>query len=204
MLRSQIESGEAKMQSPPQPIERAEPDGAQALVLRPFVEGDRSAVLAIFDANVPAFFAAEERGWLEDSLSDLDGPAFLVTVGGDAAAFGGYEIWDYYDKALLYWGMAHPRFHGRGLGRWLLAERLALIAGEAPPTRWVTVDTSPTIAPFFLSQGFETASVWPHGYRAGGEMHVMRFDLASTSLEALRARSAAAYRAAEAKLETGA
>ena len=191
------------MESQFEPTDGAQPETAVGLVLRPFVEADRPAILEIFDANVPAFFAREERGWLEDSLGDLDGPAFVVTVAGEAAAFGGYEIWDYYDKALLYWGMAHPRFHGRGLGRWLLAERLALIAEETPPTRWVTVDTSPTIAPFFVSQGFETASVWAHGYRAGGEMHVMRFDLASTSSEALRARSAVAYAAAKAKLEQG-
>ena len=167
-------------------------------MLRPYSEADRSVVLALFDANVPAFFAPGERHWMEDSLDDLDGPAFLVTVGGVAAAFGGYEMWDYYDKALLCWGMAHPRFHGRGLGRWLLAARLALIAEETPPTRWVTVDTSPKIAPFFLSQGFETASVWPQGYRTGGDMHVLRFDLAATNGEALKQRSAAAFLAAQA------
>ena len=179
---------------------RDEPRGeAPALVLRPYVEADRPAVLALFDANVPTFFAPDERHWLEDSLEDLDGPAFLVSVNGVAAAFGGYEIWDYYDKALLCWGMAHPRFHGRGLGRWLLAARLALIAGEIPRTRWVTVDTSPKIAPFFLSHGFETASVWPQGYRMGGEMHVLRFDLAATDAEALKQRSASAFRAAEAR-----
>ena len=172
---------------------------APSLTMRPYVEADRPAVLALFDANVPVFFAADERGWLEDSLDDLDGPAFLVTVDGEAAAFGGYEVWDYYDKALLVWGMAHPRFHGRGLGRWLLAERLALIARETPPTRWVTVDTSPKIAPFFLSQGFETASVWPHGYRTGGEMHVLRFDLATTTAEALKRRSDVAFQIAEAR-----
>ena len=122
-----------------------------------------------------------------------------MTVDGEAAAFGGYEIWDYYDKALLVWGMAHSRFHGRGLGRWLLTARLALIAEETPPTRWVTVDTSPKIAPFFLSQGFKTASVWPGGYRAGGEMHVLRFDLATTSAEALKQRSAAAFQIAQAR-----
>ncbi len=172
---------------------------ACSLALRPYAEADRSAVLELFDANVPSYFAPDERGWLEDSLDDLEGPAFVVTVDGAAAAFGGYEIWDYYDKALLCWGMAHPSFHGRGLGRWLLAERLALIAEETPPTRWVTVDTSPKVAPFFLSQGFETASVWPHGYRAGGEMHVLRFDLTATTAGALKQRSAAALRAAEAR-----
>ena len=169
---------------------------APSLILRPYTEADRAAVLALFDANVPTFFGADERGWLEDSLDDLDGPAFLVTVDGSAAAFGGYEIWDYYDKALLFWGMAHPSLHGRGLGRWLLAARLAMIAEETPSTRWVTVDTSPKVAPFFLSQGFETASVWPHGYRAGGEMHVLRFDLASTTAEALERRSDAAFQVA--------
>ena len=170
---------------------------ACSLILRPYVEADRLAVLALFDANVSAHFAPDERGWLEDSLDDLEGPAFIVTVDGVAAAFGGYEIWDYYDKALLFWGMAHPHHHGRGLGRWLLAARIALIAEETPPTRWVTVDTSPMVAPFYLSQGFETAGVWPHGYRTGGEMHVLRFDLAATTLEALRQRSAAAFQAAQ-------
>ena len=70
---------------------------ARSILLRPYAKADRPAVLALFDANVPAYFAPGERGWLEDSLDDLDGPAFLVTVDGAASAFGGYEIWDYYD-----------------------------------------------------------------------------------------------------------
>ena len=167
--------------------------GAPCLALRAFVQADRSAVLDVFDANVPIYFAAEERDWLEESLDELDGPAFIVTVDGAPAAFGGYEIWDHYDKALLCWGMVHPHFQGAGLGRWLLAARLSFIAEEEPLTRWVTVDTSPRIAPFFLSQGFETASVWPQGYRAGGDMHVLRFDLASTDLQALKARADVAH-----------
>ena len=89
--------------------------------------------------------------------------------------------------------LAHPRAHGLGLGRWLLLERLARIARAEPPTRWVTVDTSPRVAPFFERHGFETAGVWPHGYRAGGTMHVLRYDLAATTPAALDAAAAAAY-----------
>lgn len=163
------------------------------LALRPYAGEDRAAVLAIFDANVPAFFGAGERGWLQDSLDDLDGPAFVVDLNGAPVAFGGYEVWDYYDKALLTWGMAHPRAHGMGVGRWLLSARLAMIARETPATSWVTVDTSPRVAPFFERHGFETASVWPHGYRAGGAMHVLRFDLSATSAGALDAAADAAY-----------
>ena len=171
------------------------------LVLRPYADADREAVLAVFDANVPAFFSADERGWLEDSLNDLDGPAVLVELDGEAVAFGGYELWDYYDKALLTWGMAHPRVHGAGVGRWLLLARLAMIARETPATSWATVDTSPRVAPFFLRHGFETAGVWEHGYRAGGTMHVLRFDLSSTTPEALDARAAAAYARALTRLD---
>lgn len=170
------------------------------LVLRAYAEADRASVLAIFDANVPDFFGADERGWLVDSLDELEGPAFVVALDGEPLAFGGYELWDYYDKALLYWGMAHPRAHGLGLGRWLLLERLARIARTTPPTRWVTVDTSPRVAPFFLRHGFETASVWPHGYRAGGTMHVLRYDLAATTPAALDAAASAAYASAARKL----
>lgn len=163
------------------------------LALRAYADADREAVLAVFDANVPEYFGADERGWLEDSLDELDGPAFLIDLDGEAVAFGGYEVWDYYDKALLVWGMAHPRVHGAGVGRWLLLARLAMIAREAPATSWATVDTSPRVAPFFLRHGFETASVWRRGYRAGGTMHVLRFDLCATTPDALDARAAAAY-----------
>jgi GNAT superfamily N-acetyltransferase len=171
------------------------------LALRPYADADRAAVLAIFDANTPEFFGRGERGWLEDSLDDLDGPAFLAELDGAAVAFGGYEMWDYYDQALLTWGMAHPAVHGRGVGAWLLWARLAMIARETPATSWAVVDTSPQVAPFFLRQGFETGEVRPHAYRAGGTMHVMRFDLSAHAPEALDARAGAAYATALSKLD---
>ena len=161
--------------------------------MRPYADADRGAVLEIFEANTPAFFGADERGWLEDSLDALDGPAFVVALDGEAVAFGGYEVWEYYDKALLVWGMAHPRVHGAGVGRWLLLARLARIARETPATSWASVDTSPRVAPFFLRHGFGTASVWPRGYRAGGTLHELRFDLTATPASALDARAEAAY-----------
>ena len=171
---------------------------ACSLVLRSYVEADRPAVLALFDANVSTHFTTDERG-LARGQPRRPGRTRLPrnSVDGVAAAFGGYEICDYYDKALLFRGMAHPCHHGRGLGRWLLTERLARIAEDTPPIRWVTVDTSPKVVPFFLSQGFETAGVWPHGYRTGGEMHVLRFDLAATDVASLKRRSAANRHAAE-------
>ncbi len=158
------------------------------IAVREYGEADRAAVLAIFDTNLPDYFAPSDRTWLEQTLDDPDGPAFLVTVDGAPAAFGGYELWDDYNKALLFWGMAARRHHGSGLGKLLLFERLLHVATHAdPPTRYVTVDTSPMVSPFFEHAGFELTSVWPEGYRSGMTMHELRYDLAATTPAALRA-----------------
>jgi len=169
--------------------------------VRAYDAADRAAVLAIFDSNLPEYFGAGDRGWLEETLDAPDGPAFVVTVDGAAAAFGGYEIWDHYNKALLYWGMAGRRFHRCGLGRLLLFERLIHVARHAdPPTRYVTVDTSPLVAPFFRRCGFALTAVWPEGYRSGMEMHELHFDLAATTIAALTTRREAALAAVEAAI----
>jgi len=169
--------------------------------VRAYDAADRAAVLVIFDSNLPEYFGAGDRGWLEETLDAPDGPAFVVTVDGAAAAFGGYEIWDHYNKALLYWGMAGRAFHRCGLGRLLLFERLIHVARHAdPPTRYVTVDTSPLVAPFFRRCGFALTAVWPEGYRSGMEMHELHFDLAATTIAALTTQRDAVLAAVEAAI----
>ena len=169
--------------------------------VRAYDAADRAAVLAIFDSNLPEYFGAGDLGWLEETLDAPDGPAFVVTVDGAAAAFGGYEIWDHYNKALLYWGMAGRAFHRCGLGRLLLFERLIHVARHAdPPTRYVTVDTSPLVAPFFRRCGFALTAVWPEGYRSRMEMHELHFDLAATTIAALTTERDAALTKVEAAI----
>lgn len=156
------------------------------VAVRGYEDADRAAVMAIFETNLPDYFGAGDREWLGETLDEPDGPAFVVTIGGAPAAFGGYEVWEHYNKALLYWGMAARRYHRCGLGRLLLFERLIHVATTAAPaTRYVTVDTSPLVAPFFQHCGFEQTSVWPGGYRSGMTMHELRFDLEGTPVRDL-------------------
>ncbi|WP_288937617.1 hypothetical protein [uncultured Sphingomonas sp.] len=68
------------------------------MAVRPYRPDDRAAVLAIFDGNAAHYFGAGDRGWLAETLDEPDGPAFVVTVGAQVAAFGGYEIWDHYNN----------------------------------------------------------------------------------------------------------
>ncbi|WP_375383069.1 GNAT family N-acetyltransferase [uncultured Sphingomonas sp.] len=168
------------------------------LTVRPYYLADRRHALAIFDSNLPEYFGPGERAWFAESLDDLDGPAVILAIDGDPVAFGGWEVWDHYDKALLCWGMVHRGCHALGLGKLLLFERVLGIACGTPATRYVTVDTSPLVAPFFIHCGFEQTSVWPAGYRSGMDMHELRLDLARTSIAALTtARDEALARAQE-------
>ena len=166
------------------------------ILTRRYETKERAAVLAIFDSNLPDYFGAGDREWLEETLDDPDGPAFVVEVDRIPSAFGGYEIWEHYDKALLFWGMVARAHHGSGIGKLLLFERLLHVATSAEPaTRYVTVDTSPQVSPFFQHCGFELTSVWPCGYRSGMDMHELRFDLAATSpADLIAARDAALAR----------
>lgn len=166
----------------------------RVVATRAYGEADRVAVLAIFESNLPDYFSFSDRDWFEKTLDEPDGPAFLVTIDGTPAAFGGYELWEDYNKALLFWGMAARRYHGVGLGKLLLFERLLHVATAAyPTTRYVAVDTSPMVSPFFEHCGFELTSVWPEGYRSGATMHELRYDLAATTADALRTARDAAF-----------
>ena len=169
------------------------------VVVRDYAATDRDAVLAIFDSNLPNYFAPSDRAWLGETLDEPDGPAFVATIDAVPVAFGGYELWEHYNKALLYWGMAARAWHGSGIGRLLLVERLLHVARfAAPPTRYVTVDTSPLVAPFFRHAGFEETAMWPEGYRSGMTMHELRYDLAATTIEVLTAERDVAWRRVEA------
>lgn len=174
-----------------------------ALTVRPYTSDDRGAALAIYDSNLPEYFGPGERAWFEESLDDLDGPAVILAIDARPVAFGGWEVWDHYDKALLCWGMVHRDHHAASLGRLLLFERILGVARGTPPTRYVTVDTSPLVAPFFVRCGFEQTSVWPAGYRSGMDMHELRFDLATTSVDALVTARDAALAAAQVRLDGG-
>lgn len=68
------------------------------ITVRPYHEADRTDVLAIFDGNLSDYFGAGDREWLIETLDAPDGPAFVVTIGGRAAAFGGYEVWEHYNN----------------------------------------------------------------------------------------------------------
>ncbi len=155
--------------------------------IRRYWPDDRKAVLAAFRSNVPAHFPASEEAWLRAALDEPDGPFFVVVEGKEVVAFGGYELSAFYDLGTLVFGLVRADRHGSGIGRALLHYRLLHMAGRKLRPRWVTVDTHPHTAGFFLRCGFEEIARWPGGYRSGRDRVDLRFELSDAALARINA-----------------
>ncbi|KEF35024.1 hypothetical protein RDMS_04295 [Deinococcus sp. RL] len=134
--------------------------------IRPYAPEDRAACLALFDANVPDFFAPHERAEFETWLQD-PGEYFVLEDGGQVVACGG--VWlgpeDRGRPAGLSWGMVARNAQRRGYGSQLLRFRLERL--RALGAREVHLDTSQHSAPFFARFGFREVRRVPGGYGPG-------------------------------------
>jgi GNAT superfamily N-acetyltransferase len=159
--------------------------------IRRYRPTDRKAVLAAFRTNVPDHFPASEEAWLRSCLDEPDGPLFVVVEGDEVVGFGGYELSDFYHLGTLVFGLVRADRHGTGIGRALLHYRLLHMAGRKLRPRYVTVDTHPHTAGFFLRCGFEEIARWPGGYRSGRDRVDLRFELTDEAVEKLRVAKSA-------------
>jgi ribosomal protein S18 acetylase RimI-like enzyme len=139
------------------------------LQTRPYTPQDLPACLAIFDSNVPTYFAASERQEFQSDLQALtpQNGAYLVLVDdGDVIACGGLGLSPDRQSVSLDWGMVRADRRGMGLGTRLTESRLAL-ARNLPGLVCLTLTTSQHTMGFYQGFGFTVASVIPGGFGPG-------------------------------------
>lgn len=139
------------------------------IVCRPYIFNDRSACLAIFDSNVPTFFAPEERADFCEFLGGInaeDRPYLVLTRQGSVIACGGLIAMTETRQAVLAWGMVERALHGQGLGTRLTRARLAL-ARTIPNIAVLRLATSQHTRGFYEDFGFIVSKVTPDGFASG-------------------------------------
>ncbi|HVT37951.1 MAG TPA: GNAT family N-acetyltransferase [Gemmatimonadaceae bacterium] len=141
---------------------------------RPYTAGDRTACLAIFDANCPEFFAPNEREDYAGFLDSVSEAYTIVHTGG--GAIGAYGVFPGAapSECRLSWILLDPALHGRGIGRVVMSR-----AAEAARTHGATVlriAASQKSAPFFAHFGATVTCTTPAGWGPG--MHRVDMDLA--------------------------
>lgn len=135
--------------------------------IRPYDHLDKAAVLQLFDANCPRYFAPEERADLENYLDSELEDYFIIESDGQVIACGGINLWKEENKGVLSWGIIHPDYHGKGIGRILVGHRVNHLKNVHGAVR-IGVRTTQFVHGFYAKCGFELQKVvkdyWAPGY----------------------------------------
>jgi GNAT superfamily N-acetyltransferase len=145
-----------------------------AVRIRAYAPADLPACLALFDGNVPQFFAPHERPEFEDWLRPVPVDYLVAELDGQLVACGGWYAGG--EEARLCWGLVRRELHGQGVGRALLAARLLALRGM-PGVRAVSITTSQLSEGFFVKHGFEVTEREVNGLAPGLDRVEARLDL---------------------------
>jgi ribosomal protein S18 acetylase RimI-like enzyme len=144
--------------------------------LRPYTATDFDACLAIFDSNVPRFFAPEERAEFIKFLEHPMGAYFVVENELKALiGCGGYG--EINGVGMLTWGMVQKELHRQGVGRFLLRERIAHLKAHQPHLREIHMNTSQHSVSFFEREGFRATNVKMNGFAPGSHEYHLRVEI---------------------------
>ncbi|HVT72251.1 MAG TPA: GNAT family N-acetyltransferase [Lacunisphaera sp.] len=130
---------------------------------RAWEPGDRAACLALFDANCPRYFAANERGDYEAFLDALPVGYEVCLVDGRIA--GAYGVLRTDRGPCLRWILLVPEMQGRGLGRAIMNR--AISSAETRQSGALRIAASHESAPFFARFGAREISRTPDGWGPG-------------------------------------
>ena len=152
--------------------------------LREYAPADRDACLAVFASNTPTFFREHEQAHFADFLDRMPCPFFVVEdEDGRVIGCGGYAP----QRGTLCYGMVAGPLHRRGVGRFLLRERLRRwYEGHGPSL--IKVNTSQHASGFFERAGFVTTRVVPDGHAPGLDRYEMELQLDEGRYQALMQR----------------
>ena len=154
-----------------------------AMLFREYSPADRDACLALFDGNVPRYFAPHERDGFAGFLDALPGPYFVVEEDGAVVACGGYAFEPGSGEVALCWGIVDARRQREGIGTLLTAERLRLAAADSSPRSGrggaaegsgAVIRTSQHTAEFYARLGFTVTRVEADGHAPGIDFVEMR------------------------------
>jgi ribosomal protein S18 acetylase RimI-like enzyme len=134
--------------------------------VREYSPADLEACLAVFDTNVPRYFAPFEKQQFAGDIPSIDCYYVIEDDGGRIVGCGGYAVRPEASTADLCWGMIDQTLHGTGLGRLLLVERLERIRSRGDVDA-VALNTSQHTTGFFERHGFVILKIIPDGYAPG-------------------------------------
>jgi len=143
--------------------------------------------LAIFESNVPAYFASQERETFRGFLNRQVHPYYYFVVYDEfeqIVACGGMKLEPTNHSAMLRWDMVARDFQKRGVGVFLTLSRLHLLS-QNPDVQMVNVYTSQHTYQFYEKFGFILQHVIPNGIVEGMDEYYMELKLSHEKIREL-------------------
>lgn len=153
-------------------------------MIRVYLAKDKEQCIAVFESNLPKYFAQEELApfiqWL-DVQGNNAGPAYsnsekdayyVIEENGKIVGCGGFYLVKGAKKANLAWGMIHRAYHKKGFGTALYLYREKEIHAHYPEYT-ITLGTSQHTFPFYEKMGMRVVANFKNGYGVG----IDRYDM---------------------------
>jgi ribosomal protein S18 acetylase RimI-like enzyme len=140
--------------------------------IRPYVDEDRSALLAILSQHIPSFFSPHE---VDDYAHYLDHEVeeyWVATTATGVVGAGGINRGPQAHMARFSWDLVHPNWQGRGVGTRLMQHRMDALSAR-PDLKVVMVRTSQLAYPFYHRFGFHVQQIIPGYWGAGFDLYQM-------------------------------
>lgn len=123
------------------------------VLIRAYELRDRDVVLNIMQENIPAYFAQDEKEDLKYYLDFEMQQFFVLEVDNRIVACGGIIVEPEEKRAVISWDMVLPAEQGKGYGRKLLENRIAILKDLKTIDR-IIVRTSQRTYLFYQKNGF--------------------------------------------------
>lgn len=145
------------------------------MTIRRFEPENTDAILHLFDANTPAFFAPEERADLIFYLKNEIEHYFVLLVDDSIVACGGYNQGPETFEKRISWDLVHPDHQGKGYGGELLKFRIQHILTDHT-VKIISVRTSQFVYKFYEKHHFSLQDVVKDFWAKGYDLYQMYYD----------------------------
>ncbi len=139
-------------------------------MIRPYTPNDKPQLLELFRLNTPPYFAPEEEAWFSDYLDKETEDFFVVEEDEIIKGCGGVNYHE--NSGMLSWGIIHPEFQGKGIGRQLTLHRIAVIKSK-PGLQKIVTRTSQRTYKFYEKMGFTLIEVKKDHWATGLDLYYM-------------------------------
>ena len=144
------------------------------MTIQPYEPTDKAALLAIFDLNVPLFFAEHEREDLAAYLDEFGDTYFIVQINDQILGGAGYIIQE--NTASVTWIFFHPNHTGKGLGAGVMTQLLEFFNTKSRITK-LGVRTSQFAHTFFERFGYKTIRIEKNYWADGFDLYEMEREI---------------------------